>query len=94
MPDEVKKITIQLRAPSRRDPGGAVETGYYVFVEGNVVLTDEQGRPLGGEDTKRFIGPDGHAHNVACTMLRQRTRGIARSRSFNRPLNYRNMGYC
>jgi hypothetical protein len=87
MSDDVRKITIQTQAP-KGTFAGRVEVGYYVFVEGSVVLTDEQGRPLGGDDTKRFIGPDGHANNVACTMLRQRTRSIARSRSFNRPIDY------
>jgi hypothetical protein len=87
-----QKLTIPTRAPKGRDPG-AVETGYYVFVEGSVVLTDEQGRPIGGDGTKRFIGLDGHHRNVACMMLRQRTRSIASSRSFNRPLHYPNNGY-
>jgi hypothetical protein len=87
MTDEVQKITIQTQAPRGSFPG-RVETGYYVFVEGSVVLTDEQGRPIGGDGTKRFIGLDGHHRNVACTMLRQRTRSIARSRAFNTPIQY------
>jgi len=85
--DEVQKLTIQTRAPKGSDPG-RVETGYYVFVEGSVVLTDERGRPLGRDGTKRYIGLAGHHRNVACMMLRQRTRSIASSRSFNRPINY------
>jgi hypothetical protein len=86
-------IPIQTRAPKGRDPG-AVETGYYVFVEGSVILTDERGRPIGRDGTKQFIGLDGHHRNVACMMLRQRTRSIARSRSFNRPIQYAKSGWC
>jgi hypothetical protein len=84
---EVQKITIQTQAPKGSFPG-RTETGYYVFVEGSVVLTDEKGRPIGGDGTKKFIGLDGHHRNVACMLLRQRTRSIARSRSFNRPISY------
>jgi hypothetical protein len=87
MSDEIHKITLQTQRPKGSFPG-RVETGYYVFVEGSVILTDEQGRPLGGDGTKQFIGLDGQHRNVACTMLRQRTRSIARSRSFHRPINY------
>jgi len=87
MTDEVRKITIQVQRPSGKFPG-RVETGYYVFMEGSVILTDEQGRPIGGGGTKQFVGLDGHHRNVACIMLRQRTRSIAKSRSVNRPLDY------
>ena len=87
MSDDVHKITIETQRPRGSFPG-RVETGYYVFVEGSVVLTDEKGRPIGGDGTKKFIGLDGHHRNVACMMLRQRTRSIAKSRSFNRPINY------
>jgi hypothetical protein len=93
MLDEVHKITIETQRPRGSFPG-RVEEGYYVFVEGSVVLTDEQGRPIGGDGTKRYIGLDGHHRNVACTMLRQRTRSMARSRSFNRPIQYPKSGWC
>jgi hypothetical protein len=85
MPDDVIKLTIQTRAPKGRDPG-RVEVGYYVFVEGNVILTDEEGKPIGGDDTKRYIGLDGHHRNVACMMLRRRSR--ASSSNFDRPIQY------
>jgi hypothetical protein len=87
MPEDVHKITIQTQAP--KGPfAGRVEVGYYVFVEGSVVLTDEKGRPIGGDGAKKFIGLDGHHRNVACQLFRQRTRSITRSRSFNAPINY------
>lgn len=82
MSDEVIKLTIQTRAR------GVLIPGYYVFVEGSVVLTDEKGRPIGGDGTKRYIGLDGHHRNVACMLLRQRARSIARSHSFHAPIQY------
>lgn len=91
MTDEVHKITIQLQRPSGKFPG-RVETGHYVFVEGSVILTDEQGRPIGGNGTKQHIGLDGHHRNVASMLLRQWTRSIAGSRSFNRPIDYEILG--
>jgi hypothetical protein len=53
MSDEVKKLTIQTRASRGADPG-RVEVGYYAVVEGNVVLTDEQGKPISGVDERRI----------------------------------------
>jgi hypothetical protein len=88
MPDDVIQLTIETQRPRGSFPG-RVETGHYVFVEGSVILTDEQGRPIGGDGTKKFIGLDCPNHrNVACMMLRQRRRSIARSRSFNAPIQY------
>jgi len=46
--NEVKKITIQTRAPTGRDPR-AVEEGYYCVADGFVVLTDADGKPIIGE---------------------------------------------
>jgi hypothetical protein len=83
---DVTKITVELQRPKGSFPG-RVEVGYYVVVEGNVVLTDEQGRPIGTEDTKRPLG-NGDARLIACAMLRQRTRSVAKSRGFNRPICY------
>jgi len=90
MPNEVHKITIELERPRGSFPG-RVEVGYYVFTEGKVILTDERGAPIGAE---RYIGLDCPNHrNVACVLLRQRTRGTAASRSFNRPIQYRDTGW-
>jgi|SRR6516164_2439687 hypothetical protein len=58
---------------NRRFPPRRVEIGYYVVVEGSVVLTNEQGKPVGGDGTKRHLGPNDDARIQACLMLRQRT---------------------
>jgi len=64
--NEVHRITIETARPRPRESfPGRIETGFYVFTEGSVILTDEQGRPLGGDGTKRFIGLDGHHRTVA-----------------------------
>jgi hypothetical protein len=57
--NEVKKITIQTRAPTGRDPG-AVEEGYYCVADGFVVLTDADGKPIIGAP-KRYLDPGGDA---------------------------------
>jgi hypothetical protein len=63
MSDDVHKITLQTQRPKGSFPG-RTEIGFYVFTEGSVILTDEQGRPIGGDGTKKFIGLDGHHRNV------------------------------
>jgi hypothetical protein len=73
--------------------GYEVGKGQCLIVEDDDVLTDEQDKPIGGEGTKRFIGPDGHHRIVACLMLRQRTRSTAKSSSFHRPLHYLKLYY-
>lgn len=81
----------ELGSFSRKDNIGRWfhELQYYGFVvmESGACLGVE-GRPIGGDGTKQFIGLDGQHRNVACVMLRQRTRSIARSRDFNRPISY------
>jgi len=85
--DEVKKLTIQVRAPRGSDPG-EVAIGYYCVVDGYVVLTDADGKRLGSD--KRYIG-SGDAHLIACRMVRNR-KGRA-SASFNRPVSYPPLRY-
>jgi hypothetical protein len=81
---DVKKVTIQVRAPRGSDLG-RVEIGYYCVVDGFVVLTDADGKPLGSD--KRQIDPGGDAHLIACRMVRNNRKGRASS-DFNRPLVY------
>jgi hypothetical protein len=83
MTDEIKKITIQLRAPRGKDAGKVAE-GYYTIAEDHVVLTDETGRPTG---SKRHLDPGGDARLIACRMLRQRQSATG-SGNFNRPMQY------
>jgi hypothetical protein len=71
MSDEVKKITIQLRAPRGRD-AGKIAVGHYCVVEGYVVMTDENGKPTG--DGTRLLNKDGDARLIACAMLRSSRR--------------------
>jgi hypothetical protein len=44
--DMPKQICIQIRRPLGGDDTGQVEIGHYVFVDGVVTLTDEDGNPL------------------------------------------------
>ena len=91
MSDEVKKITIQIRAPRGQD-GGEVAIGHYVVVEGSVVLTDENGKPISGV-AKQHIGPDGDARLIACCMVRNNRKGRASVAGFNRQINYPPLKY-
>jgi len=86
MLDEVKKITIELQRPMGSFPG-RVAIGHYVVVDQHVVLTDADGKPINGSP-KRYVGPDGDAKILACIMLRERSRGTAKSGALHRPLQY------
>jgi hypothetical protein len=87
MPNDVQNITIELQRPRGSFPG-RVEIGHYVYVDGFVVLTDAEGKPIGGEDSKRYIGSEAQARTQAALMLRERSRATARSRSFSAPIQY------
>jgi hypothetical protein len=83
MIDEVKKVTVQIKAPRGTFPGEVAE-GWYVVFENNVILTDQDGKPITGV-AKQHIGPDGDARLIACRMIRNRRRP---SSGFDRPLSY------
>ena len=85
---DIHKVTIQVRAPRGSD-AGEVAIGYYCVVEGYVVLTDADGKPLGSD--KHHIG-SGDAHMIACRMVRSRRKGRA-SVNFNRPISYPPLRY-
>ena len=86
---DVHKVTLQVRAPKGTFPGEVVE-GWYCVVDGYVVLTDADGKPLGSD--KRHIGPDGDARLIACRMVRNR-KGRASVNGFNRPISYPKLRY-
>jgi hypothetical protein len=87
--DEVRKVTIQIKAP-RGTYGGEVAVGHYCVVEGAVVLTDENGKPMGD---KRPILPGEDPHLIACRMVRSGRKARASVAGFNRPLVYQKMRY-
>jgi hypothetical protein len=86
--DEVKKVTVQIKAPKGTFPG-EVAIGHYVVFERNVILTDQDGKPIPGV-AKQQVGPDGDARLIACRMVRNQRRP---SSGFNRPLNYPKLVY-
>jgi hypothetical protein len=88
MLDDVQNITIELQRPRGSFPG-RVEIGHFVYVDQHVVLTDAEGKPIGGEGTKRYIGADEKQARIqAALMLRARARSGALSRSFSAPIQY------
>ena len=66
---DVHKVIIQIRAP-RGTFYGEVAEGFYVVVDGAVVLTDRDGKPIGAD--KRHLNPGDDARLVACWMVRAR----------------------
>jgi hypothetical protein len=66
--DEVRKVTVQIRAPKGTFPG-EVAIGHYIVFERNVILTDQDGKPIPGA-AKQQVGPDGDARLIACRMVR------------------------
>jgi hypothetical protein len=84
---DVRKVVIQVRPPKGHFPGEIVE-GHYCVVEGSVVVTDADGKPLG---PKREVA-GGDAHLIACRMIRQQRDG-ARPRGFSRALVYPKLKY-
>jgi hypothetical protein len=78
-------LTIELAKPRGSFPG-RVEIGHYCIADGAVVLTDENGKPIGAE--KRHLNPGDDARLVACRLLRGRKRSEGRSAEFAAPIRY------
>jgi hypothetical protein len=78
----IHKIVVEVARPRPPSFYGRVEVGYYVVVDGGVVLTDEHGKPV---SDKQRIG-DGDPRLIACVMLRRsrRPNGL----SFDAPIHY------
>ena len=85
---DVHKVTIQIRPPKGNFPGKIAE-GYYCVVDGYVVLTDANGKPIGSE--KRQID-GGDARLIACRMVRS-NESRASVNGFNRPISYPPLKY-
>ena len=66
--NDVHKITIEVAKP-RGSFAGRVEIGYYCVADGHVVLTDENGKPIG--DAKRHLNPGDDARLIACASCGQ-----------------------
>jgi hypothetical protein len=71
---DVHKVTLQIRPPRGSDPG-RVEEAWYCVADGCVVLTDADGKPIGGE--KCHLSPGDDARLIACRMLRARRHSSA-----------------
>jgi hypothetical protein len=85
--NEVKKVTIQIRAPRGGNDGGEVAIGHYVVVDGYLVMTDQSGKPVDGE--KHHLQPGQDARLLACRLVRGRRTG---PRGFGDKINYPRMG--
>ena len=89
MTNEVKKITLQVRAPRGKFEGEVVE-GWYCVVDNAVVLTDAAGKPINGD--KHHLAPGQDAHLVACRLIRAR-RNSGAPRGFNDRIHYPKLVY-
>jgi hypothetical protein len=84
--DEVKKVTVQIKAP-KGTFAGEVAIGHYVVFESYVILTDQDGKPIAGIP-KHHIEPGGDPRLIACLMVRNNRKGRASAAGFNRPIVY------
>ena len=73
------RIIVQTEAATETSPG-AIAEGYYDLVDGKVVVTDLQGRPIGSEEAKH-----GDPGVIARRILRRARLG---RRDFYAPLRY------
>jgi hypothetical protein len=84
--DEVRKVTVQIKAPKGQFPGEVAE-GFYCVVANHVVLTDEAGKPVSGA-AKHYLASGDDARLIACRMVRNNRKGRASVAGFNRPISY------
>ena len=70
--NEVRKIRRTVRPPRGHFAGEIVE-GWYCLVDGYLVMTDKDGKPIDGE--KHFLNPGVDPHILAHRLLRERRRG-------------------
>jgi hypothetical protein len=74
------RIVVQTEAPTETTPG-AIAEGYYDLIDGKVVVTDLQGRPIGSEEAKH-----GDPGVIARRILRRARPGRG---DFYGPIRYR-----
>ena len=92
---EVKKVTVELKKPSRRFPAGQVTYGYYTYDNGTLTMTDPSGRPAEDGMGRRYVARDVAPNvvtGVACHLtrkLRDELRGDTGTRvDFSGKINY------
>jgi len=80
-----QRIIITTRQPKGDDPG-AVEEAHYLIEGDEVILTDQDGAPLRGDNARRKLKAGEDARRAASSLLRQR---VSRKASdFHRRINY------
>ena len=79
---EIHKVTVQVRAPRGNFPGEVAE-GWYCIVDGCLVMTDADGKPIDSEKHHLTSGQD--ARLLACRLVRRRRAG---PRGFGDKINY------
>jgi hypothetical protein len=55
---EVKKVTVELKKPSKRFPAGQITWGYYTFENGVLTMTDANGVPAEDGMGRRYVARD------------------------------------
>jgi hypothetical protein len=85
--NEVHKVTIQIRPP-RGHFAGEVAEGWYCIVDGYLVMTDQEGKPVDSE--KHTLTPGEDARLKACRLVRRRRPG---PRGFGDKLVYPKLKY-
>jgi hypothetical protein len=88
--NEVKKVTVQVRPP-RGNFSGEIAEGWYCIVDGFLVMTDQDGKPIDGE--KHYLGPEDDARLKACRLVRSKCRNGAAPIGWGHKLNYPKIRY-
>jgi hypothetical protein len=81
-----KYFFTELARPTETDPG-SISEGYYMIVDGVLMLTDAAGKPL-GLDYSLELKPDDKELTIARRLLKVR----AAKRGFNRPIKFPEWG--
>jgi hypothetical protein len=90
MPNEIHKVTVQIRPP-RGTFHGEIAEGWYCIVDNAVVITDRDGKALG--DAKHHLSPGENARLFACRLVRHRHRGSSSVSGFNQKIAYPKLHY-
>lgn len=84
-PRELRSVWVQTRSPTGPGDCGAAEEGFYFVQDGEVVMTDEAGKPTGVSE-RLTVG--GNARAVAARLRKRAWLKERGANDFDRPLHY------
>jgi hypothetical protein len=70
---------------------GEIAEGWYVVIDGAVIMTDADGKPTG--QAKQHLNPGADARGVACAIVRERSRHRSSINGFHEKIIYQRLRY-